>query len=120
MTANAMQGDREKCIEAGMNDYISKPITLESLSKILNKWSKTDKPDFDYNGILSAFSSDMPLIIELAQYFIDQIPKKVEELITDINNKDLVSAREKSHSLKGAFGNLCTTRLYELALKSRN
>jgi CheY-like chemotaxis protein len=39
MTANAMQGDREKCIQAGMDDYISKPIRLEDLVAILEKWA---------------------------------------------------------------------------------
>lgn len=38
MTANAMEGDREMCIEAGMNDYISKPVTKDDLSVMLNKW----------------------------------------------------------------------------------
>ncbi len=41
MTANAMQGDKEKCIEAGMDDYLSKPFTAESLNEILEKYSKT-------------------------------------------------------------------------------
>ena len=39
MTANAMQGDREECIEAGMNDYLSKPIRVEELVRILEKWA---------------------------------------------------------------------------------
>jgi CheY-like chemotaxis protein len=38
MTANAMQGDREICIDAGMNDYISKPIRLDDLINLLEKW----------------------------------------------------------------------------------
>ena len=38
MTANAMVGDREKCIAAGMNDYITKPIKREMVFKILEKW----------------------------------------------------------------------------------
>jgi CheY-like chemotaxis protein len=39
MTANALQGDREECIRAGMNDYISKPIKLEGLVSLLEKWA---------------------------------------------------------------------------------
>ncbi|MCZ6799284.1 MAG: hypothetical protein O7F12_02230 [Nitrospirae bacterium] len=44
MTANAMQGDREKCLEAGMDDYITKPITSEVLATILKQWV-TDVPE---------------------------------------------------------------------------
>ena len=40
MTANAMQGDREKCIEVGMNDYVPKPIVKKTLEDILEKWLK--------------------------------------------------------------------------------
>jgi len=43
MTANAMQGDREECIEAGMNDYLSKPIRVEELVRILEKWALSVK-----------------------------------------------------------------------------
>ena len=38
MTANAMQGDREKCLAAGMNDYISKPFSAQDLKRILEQW----------------------------------------------------------------------------------
>jgi CheY-like chemotaxis protein len=38
MTANAMQGDREKCLQAGMDDYVAKPVTPQSLAEVLRKW----------------------------------------------------------------------------------
>ncbi len=39
MTANAMDGDREKCLQSGMNDYISKPVNFEELMQMLHKWA---------------------------------------------------------------------------------
>ena len=45
MTANAMKGDRERCLEAGMNDYVSKPINLTALKGVLAKWLTADEPE---------------------------------------------------------------------------
>ncbi len=51
MTANAMKGDREECLEAGMNDYISKPINLNALVSILQKWGKQIKANIEEQQI---------------------------------------------------------------------
>ena len=47
MTANAMQGDKEKCFQAGMSDYISKPLRLQDLAKLISKWGELQKHLFD-------------------------------------------------------------------------
>jgi len=44
MTANAMQGDREKCIAAGMDDFVSKPVQTDKLQKVLLKWLPRKRP----------------------------------------------------------------------------
>ncbi|MEI7591560.1 MAG: response regulator, partial [Deltaproteobacteria bacterium] len=45
MTAKAMQGDRELCMEAGMNDYITKPVSPQALAEVLEKWLPKDELD---------------------------------------------------------------------------
>ncbi len=50
LTANALTGDRERCLEAGMDDYITKPISLDALRTQLNKWARSPQPDVPADG----------------------------------------------------------------------
>ena len=59
LTANAMQGDRERCVEAGMDDYLPKPVRSEELAKMLEKWVKSEAYD-GTSGNPSPFPVDAP------------------------------------------------------------
>ncbi len=137
MTAHAMQGDREKCMAAGMNDYISKPIDRLKLYQVLNKHIPDSALNPDLNvkstsqekkqksaetilipgidaedGIYRMGCTPERYISILSQFFIDlkDTPGQVKEYV---KQGDLPEARAANHSLKGSSGNLCMTELYE-------
>ncbi|KPA17438.1 membrane protein containing ATP-binding region, ATPase-like protein [Candidatus Magnetomorum sp. HK-1] len=138
MTAHALKGDRELCIEAGMNDYLTKPINRNQLFDMINKWRVqkiepliSQKPEQTENLSSDSPESQKPILIvdeglerlggkrsvylELLQFFYttykDFIPK-----INDLINNDDDTALIEVHSLKGAAGNLSAIQTQEAAL----
>jgi len=137
MTAHAMVGDREKCLEAGMNDYVSKPINPGTLFSVMSKWiksirhpdvdpirnaqnSKTTEqsilpehlPGIDMEEGLSRLSGNKTLFIKLLRDMVRDyrdIDKKIKDAI---DRKESHSAHKEVHALKGISGNLSATRLY--------
>jgi HPt (histidine-containing phosphotransfer) domain-containing protein len=82
MTANAMPGDKEKCLECGMDDYISKPISPDTLLNILEKWSLEINDKKNTNHSENINSSNIPV----QSPDIDSSPAKEEE--PDLNSAD--------------------------------
>ncbi len=122
MTAHAMKGDREKCLQVGMDDYISKPISPRKLSKVLEKWqpqaqaklqpatdvtpgktaSEEAFPVFDYEGLMDRIMDDMDLARRIVATFMEEIPRMVNELREQIVGGDAGLAGRHAHKIKGA------------------
>ncbi len=84
MTANAMEGDREKCLEVGMNDYLSKPVNPQALSGILEKWlpdeSEAALHVFDRRALVKRLEEDEELVQTVIDRFLEEIPLQVKTL----------------------------------------
>lgn len=131
MTANAMKGDREHCIEAGMNDYISKPINMEKLRTLLTKYlvertvgeqseninnkksitSENNTIIFNENSLISRLGNDKDLADEICEVFLETMPELLSQIQTSVEGKDLQSIRHYAHTIKGACANISADRL---------
>jgi signal transduction histidine kinase/CheY-like chemotaxis protein/HPt (histidine-containing phosphotransfer) domain-containing protein len=130
LTANAMKGDKERCLEAGMDGYISKPIRANDLVEAIDKvtWEKhtamsvplPETPQsgvFDFQAALERVEGDRDLLIELAGLFVEDSVQLISEIEQSLEACDLKSLERAAHNLKGSVGNLCSQKGYETALK---
>ena len=133
MTANAMQGDRNKCLNAGMDDYIAKPIDPHLLESTLYRWLLGNKADaaasalmevieekeedkykisWDQPSALSRLLNNESLLVDLLITFKQEMPLRIDELKTNVELENHASVRTLAHTIKGAASNisgLCLT-----------
>ncbi|MGZ3938274.1 MAG: ATP-binding protein [Flavisolibacter sp.] len=109
MTAHAMVGEKEKCLQLGMNDYVSKPIKETVLYNIIARHSQhiPEKKEvlhisLDYLHELSG--NDHEFEREILKQFLEQAPHELSELRTSINDRDYDQVRRTAHSLKSTVG----------------
>ena len=124
MTASAIEGDRERCLAAGMDDYIAKPVSPDDVSRALEHWVMNRRSQMP--APTSAGSSldrarietlrnigDPPgdLLTRMIDAFIDDFPSSLASLNAAASSDDLPAASAVAHRLRGAAANLGATTL---------
>jgi CheY-like chemotaxis protein/HPt (histidine-containing phosphotransfer) domain-containing protein len=128
MTAHALKGDRGKCLKAGMDDYLSKPIQPKELAEMLDQWTQergasfqpqSSRPDktgrmiFDQQELLQQIDNNQELLEEIVATFLEDTPQRIHSLEKAISKGDAPAIRYQGHALKGTSGTMRALALQE-------
>jgi two-component system sensor histidine kinase/response regulator len=129
MTANAMKGDRERCLRCDMDEYVSKPMRLDALVEVLKKATgrtasastvakhrrdsstSNQRPAVDISGALEIAGGKSDRLKRIFTAFLKDIPKRVAALKLALDTKDPATAEREAHSIKGAAANISASNL---------
>ncbi len=132
MTANAMHGDREICLSSGMDDYISKPILIEEVQSVIEKWGtvntsinkiknkmKIEKEELlDFNIIQGlkdlGSEDDKSFLKEVVGLYLEQAPGLMENIKKYFNENNALKMSQEAHSMKGASLNIGAKKMSEV------
>ena len=132
MTGNALEGDRQRCLDAGMDDYVTKPVTLKRLAEALERWGDENldhepartpaKPQnrhsgepIDLDALSALLGEDDPAeLAEMLDLFVETFPDLIDRLDAAISAKDAAATRDAAHAAKSAARNAAAQGLGEL------
>ena len=135
MTAYAMKGDRERCLEAGMDGYVSKPVRAKELFEAIDAmgaWPEREDEaeaggeadDIDWAAALEYVGGDRNMLRDLVAIFLDEYPRWLEELRQAVRARNLPAVKRIAHNFKGSMRLLGARPVQEAAfvldLKSRD
>jgi len=139
MTALAMDSDRQKCLNAGMNDYVAKPIRFRELEEVLDRFFpktrhaqapsagdnstriseearvRTESPVFDEADLMQRVMGDRDLARTILAGFLADVPREIESLRASLSSGDRASSQRVCHTIKGAAANVGAPMLSEAA-----
>jgi signal transduction histidine kinase/CheY-like chemotaxis protein len=125
LTANAMEGDRERCLAAGMDDYVSKPLRISELYAVLSRWHEPNELAADLPKAVTAVVEDGPLdvktldgiralqregmpdlLCKIAGLYLGAAPKQMSQLHAAVEQCDAGTVQRVAHGLKSSSANV--------------
>ncbi len=145
LTANAMKEDEQKCLNAGCDKYLTKPVDRKKLSEVLSGYLSPESsediqqvesqlsqtaedqnvtssqegpfPVFDPRQILRSLDGDTDMLKEIVEIFLETSTSDIRELQEAISSRDSLKVGQKAHSIKGAAANIGAETVREIALE---
>jgi CheY-like chemotaxis protein/HPt (histidine-containing phosphotransfer) domain-containing protein len=127
LTASAIEGERQRCIASGMDDYITKPVTLHSLNSIVNEYltrcsslpgtaarEKSSSPaHFDMDKLKKRLGLDESTLLQVISLSRENLPHLCSSLAESITKKDFSGVKAAAHKLYGSAMSMCFTAMGE-------